>query len=58
MRPAMRYLLVTVLCVAIALLALGALPSYLGAGDPYHLTVESVETAEPAVDVPSVAIRT
>ncbi len=57
MRPVTRNLLVVIAVVIVALLALGALPSYLGSGDPYHLTAESVETDEPAVNVDDVSER-
>lgn len=51
MRRVTRNLLVAIALIAVALLALGALPSYLGSGDPYYLTAEPIETDEPAVDV-------
>ena len=57
MRPVTRNLLVAIALVTVALLALGALPSYLGSGDPYYLTAEQVETDEPAVDVNDVDER-
>ncbi|GAB7092322.1 hypothetical protein JCM18237_25930 [Halorubrum luteum] len=57
MRPVARNLLVVIALVLVALLALGALPSYLGSGDPYHLTVESIETDEPAANVDDVSER-
>lgn len=57
MRPVARNLLVVIALVLVALLALGALPSYLGSGDPYYLTVEEIETDEPAVNVDGVSER-
>ncbi|OYR53137.1 hypothetical protein DJ71_27885 [Halorubrum sp. E3] len=39
------------------MLALGALPSYLGSGDPYYLTVEPIETNGTAADVNNVSDR-
>ena len=57
MRPVTRNLLVAIGLVVVALLALGALPSYLGSGDPYYLTAESVETDQTAVDVNNVSER-
>jgi hypothetical protein len=51
MRRVTRNLLVAIALVIVALLALGALPSYLGSGDPYYLTAEPIETEAPAVDV-------
>lgn len=57
MRRVTRNLLLAIVVILVALLALGALPSYLGSGDPYYLTVESVETDEPAVNVDDVSER-
>ena len=57
MRRVTRNLLVAIALVAVALLALGALPSYLGSGDPYYLTAEPIETDEPAADVDDVSDR-
>jgi hypothetical protein len=57
MRRVTRNLLVAIAVVAVALLALGALPSYLGSGDPYYLTAEPIETDEPAADVDDVSDR-
>lgn len=57
MRRVTRNLLVAIALVAVALLALGALPSYLGSGDPYYLTAEPIETDEPAVDVTNASER-
>ncbi|MFO8116533.1 MAG: hypothetical protein R6U01_14450 [Halorubrum sp.] len=51
MRRVTRNLLIAIALVVVALLALGALPSYLGSGDPYYLTAEPIETDEPTVDV-------
>ncbi len=57
MRRVTRNLLIAIALVVVALLALGALPSYLGTGDPYYLTVESIETDDTAVDVNEVSER-
>lgn len=57
MRPVTRNLLVVIAVVTLALLALGALPSYLGSGDPYHLTVEPAERTEPAVNATGLSER-
>ncbi|WP_280586086.1 hypothetical protein [Halorubrum sp. Boch-26] len=57
MRRVTRNLLVAIALVVVALLALGALPSYLGGGDPYYLTAEPIETAEPAADVNNASER-
>jgi hypothetical protein len=51
MRRVTRNFLIAIALVVVALLALGALPSYLGSGDPYYLTAEPIETDEPAIDV-------
>lgn len=57
MRRVTRNFLVAIALVVVALLALGALPSYLGSGDPYYLTAESVETDESAIGVNNVSER-
>jgi hypothetical protein len=57
MRRVTRNLLVAIALVVVALLALGALPSYLGSGDPYYLTAEPIETNETAADVNNVSDR-
>lgn len=51
-----RYLLLLVGLV-LALLALGALPSLLGSGDPYYVTATEVETDHDAVDVTNFSER-
>ncbi|QAU13366.1 hypothetical protein EKH57_11930 [Halorubrum sp. BOL3-1] len=57
MRRVTRNLFVAIALVVVALLALGALPSYLGSGDPYYLTVEPIETNDTAADVNNVSDR-
>jgi hypothetical protein len=57
MRRVTRNLLIAIALVAVALLALGALPSYLGSGDPYYLTAEPIETNGTAADVNNVSDR-
>ncbi|MEZ3163426.1 hypothetical protein ABNG03_06515 [Halorubrum sp. RMP-47] len=57
MRRVTRNLLVAIALVVVALLALGALPSYLGSGDPYYLTAEQIETNGTAADVNNVSDR-
>ncbi|OTF10278.1 hypothetical protein [Halorubrum sp. SD612] len=57
MRRVTRNLLIAIVLVVVALLALGALPSYLGSGDPYYLTVEPIETNGTAADVNNVSDR-
>ncbi|WP_418280141.1 hypothetical protein [Halorubrum sp. DTA98] len=57
MRPVTRNLLVAIALVLLALLALGALPSYLGSGDPYYLTAEHVDTDESAANVDDLSDR-
>ncbi|WP_144927159.1 hypothetical protein [Halorubrum salsamenti] len=57
MRRVTRNLLIAIALVVVALLALGALPSYLGSGDPYYLTAEPIETNETAADVNNVTDR-
>ena len=52
MRRVTRNFVVGLGIVVVALLALGALPSYLGTGDPYYLTAEATtETNESAAAV-------
>lgn len=46
MRPATRTFLAAVLVVLVGLLALGALPSYLGSGDRYYLEATPVAEAD------------
>ena len=53
MRPVTRKFLVGILAVVLLLLALGALPSYLGSGDPYYL--EATPAAE--ADGPAYALN-
>ncbi|MFC7186461.1 hypothetical protein [Halorubrum yunnanense] len=57
MRRVTRNLLVVIALVVVVLLALGALPSYLGSGEPYYLTAEPIETDETAADVSNVSDR-
>lgn len=57
MRPVMRTLLVAIAVVTVALLALGALPSYLGTGEPYHLTAEATTDEGAAINVTGVTER-
>ncbi|MFC5134288.1 MULTISPECIES: hypothetical protein [Haloferacaceae] len=57
MRPVTRNLLVAIAVIALALLALGALPSYLGSGDPYYLTAEPIETDEPTANATGLSER-
>ncbi|ELZ37674.1 hypothetical protein [Halorubrum tebenquichense] len=57
MRRVTRNLLIAIALVVVALLALGALPSYLGSGDPYYLTVEPIETNGTVADVNNVSDR-
>jgi len=45
-----RNFLVGLAGVLVLLLALGALPSYLGSGDPYYVSATPVEANGPAVD--------
>ena len=57
MRPVTRNLFVAIAVIALALLALGALPSYLGSGDPYYLTAEPIETDDPAANASGLSER-
>ena len=57
MRPVTRNLLIVIAVVVLALLALGALPSYLASGDPYHLTVESTEYEGPTANATGLSAR-
>ena len=49
MRPVTRNLVVVLLAVVVGLLALGALPGYLGSGDPYYVEATTVESGGPTV---------
>jgi hypothetical protein len=57
MRPVTRNLVVGILAVVALLLALGALPGYLAAGDPYYVTATTVEDDRPSVDVTNLSER-
>jgi hypothetical protein len=46
-----RRLVVVLALVMLGLLALGALPSYLGSGEPYYLTATETEETGPTVNV-------
>ena len=51
MRPITRKFAYGLVALVVVLLALGALPSLLGSGDPYHLTAEPTATAGPAYNL-------
>ena len=51
MRDVTRRLVVALGLLLVAMLALGALPSYLGSGDPYYLTATPTEGDGPALNV-------
>lgn len=57
MRRVTRNLVVAIVLVVVALLALGALPSYLGTGEPYYLTAEETDAEGTAIDVSNVSER-
>ncbi|MEF8856568.1 MAG: hypothetical protein V5A16_04015 [Haloplanus sp.] len=57
MRQITRRALLGFALVCLALLALGALPSYLGAGEPYYLTATPTEASGPAVNVTDLSER-
>lgn len=57
MRRIMRNALVAVGLVAVVLLALGAVPSYLGSGQQYYLEVAATDDAGTAVDVGNISER-
>lgn len=50
MRRNTRRLVIVLVLVGVGLLALGALPSYLGTGDPYYLTATETSESGPAVN--------
>ena len=50
MRQVTRRALIALAVVLAGLLALGALPGYLGSGDPRHLTAEPTDRAAPAAN--------
>ncbi|WP_129112643.1 hypothetical protein [Halegenticoccus tardaugens] len=57
MRRITRNFLIGLALVVVALLALGALPSYLGSGDPYYLTATPTDESGPAIDVTNASER-
>lgn len=57
MRRVTRNLIVVIALVVVGLLALGALPGYLGTGEPYQLVVEPTDDEGPAVNVTDVSER-
>jgi len=56
-RPIVRRAVLGLGVVCLALLALGALPSLLGAGEPYHLTATPTEAGGEAVNVTDLSER-
>ena len=56
MRPVTRNVVVAILVVVVALLALGAVPSYLRSGAPYHVVAEPTEPG-PAVNASNLSER-
>ena len=57
MRPITRRAILGFVVVVIALLALGALPSLLGSGEPYYLTATPTDADGPAVNVTGLSER-
>ncbi len=57
MRQITRRVLAAFVLVGLALLALGALPSYLGSGDPYYLAATPTNETAPAANVTGVSPR-
>lgn len=57
MRRVTRNAVLLLAAVLVILLSLGALPSYLGTGDPYYLTVEETDDGGSTVDVANVSER-
>jgi hypothetical protein len=56
-RPITRRAVLAFAGVCLALLALGALPSFLGTGDPYYLTATPTDADGPAVNVTDLSER-
>jgi len=56
-RPITRRAIAGFAVVVIALLALGALPSLLGSGEPYYLTATPTDADRPAVNVTGLSER-
>jgi hypothetical protein len=56
-RPITRRALLGFVAVCVCLLALGALPSLLGSGEPYHMTATPTESEGPAVNVTGLSER-
>jgi len=57
MRRITRNLVVFLLALVVALLALGALPSYIQTGDPYYVEATAVEEPGPTVDANNLTDR-
>ncbi|MFD1632583.1 hypothetical protein ACOZ4L_07285 [Haloplanus ruber] len=57
MRQITRRAIVGFALVVLALLALGALPSFLASGEPYYLTATPTDADGPAVDVTNLTER-
>lgn len=57
MRPVARNLVVALLLVVAFLLALGAVPGLLRAGDPYYVTANATEDDRPAVSADALSTR-
>lgn len=57
MRGITRNAILLIGVILVALLALGAVPSYLGSGDPYYLVVTETTDNGTAVDVSTVSER-
>ncbi|AUX09714.1 hypothetical protein AArcSl_2089 [Halalkaliarchaeum desulfuricum] len=57
MRSVTRNAVLLAAILVVGLLALGALPSYLGTGDPYHLVLTETDDDGTAVDVSDVSER-
>ncbi|MEF8863442.1 MAG: hypothetical protein V5A40_17065 [Haloarculaceae archaeon] len=56
MRPVTRNVVIVILVVIVALLALGAVPSYLRSGAPYYVVAEPVESG-PSVNASNLSER-
>jgi hypothetical protein len=56
-RPITRRAILGFFVVVLALLALGALPSLLGSGEPYYLTATPTDADGPAVNVTGLSER-
>lgn len=57
MRPIARNLILVILGIVVLLLALGALPSLIETGDPYHVEATAVDETGPSIQADNLSER-